>query len=92
MLVIDVDFAYDGSNEDHEITQFERDYGVKTLLVGRANGWPVLRVKSSDRKVLETILADRDESWRTGEILDEDADDYDDCPSCRNMYGNGKII
>jgi len=108
MHAIDIDFAYDGQNEEVEILLFGRDYGVKPVVVGRVNGWPVLHVESSDRKIIEDLLEARDESWRTPEI-DElaagqfahehqdhpahaDSDDYDDCPSCRGMYGNGKII
>ncbi len=68
MYEVKIDFAYDGANEIHEIVEFERDYGVKAEYVSRANGWPVLRVTCSDRKILETLLADRDEEWRIDEI------------------------
>ena len=70
MYSVDIDFAYDGSNEGWEITLFERDYGVTSQRVGRANGWPILRVFSSSRKILESILEVRDESWRVGEIVE----------------------
>jgi hypothetical protein len=68
MYSVDVDFAYEGADEGWEITLFERDYGVTSQRVGRANGWPILRVFSSSRKILEDILEARDESWRVGEI------------------------
>jgi len=89
---VNVDFAYESALEAWEITMFERDYGVTAKIVDRVNGWPVLQVTSSSRKVLEDILEARDEAWRVGEIKDESADDFDDCSSCRGMYGGGQIV